>query len=240
MVVLVLWLFLGRVDIVAAADGALEPATRVQLVQPASSGVVRRLLVREGQHVDKGQLLVELDPTISGAELGQGRDALLAAEMSVARARAVLGALDGRGFTFVPPEGASAQMVADHRALARAQLAQIGAQSGEQAAMRRASALAASEARIQAQKIGESLPLLDQLRGTHEPVALLRTVPQRRLRKIDVRFAGITHLGHIIHCRGKVVALGEIGGEPCARVEVASTNQYGQTKIAGEAWIALA
>ena len=69
---------------------------------------------------------------------------------------------------------------------------------------------------------------------------LTHWVPQRRLRKIDVRFAGITHLGHIIHCRGKVVALGEIGGEPCARVEVASTNQYGETKIAGEAWIALA
>jgi acyl dehydratase len=64
--------------------------------------------------------------------------------------------------------------------------------------------------------------------------------PQRQLRKIDVRFAGITHLGNIIHCSGKVVEIAEAGGERCARVEVSSTNQYGQTKIAGAAWVALA
>jgi len=64
--------------------------------------------------------------------------------------------------------------------------------------------------------------------------------PQSRLRKVDVRFAGITHLGNGITCRGKVAEIVEVGGERCARVEVSTANQYGQIKIAGEALIALA
>jgi acyl dehydratase len=63
--------------------------------------------------------------------------------------------------------------------------------------------------------------------------------PQSRLRRIDVRFAGITHLGNAITCRGRVVEIVQSGGERCARVEVSTANQYGQTKIAGEALVAL-
>lgn len=64
--------------------------------------------------------------------------------------------------------------------------------------------------------------------------------PQSQLRKLEVRFGGITHLGHIMTCRGKVAELVTLEGERCARVEVSAINQYGQTKIAGDAWIALA
>ena len=77
MAVLIAWLFLGRVDIVAAADGALEPIAHVQLVQPATPGIVRRLLVRDGQRVRKGQLLVALDPTIAGGRIGAGARCLI-------------------------------------------------------------------------------------------------------------------------------------------------------------------
>ena len=64
--------------------------------------------------------------------------------------------------------------------------------------------------------------------------------PQSRMRRFDARFLGITHLGNAISCQGKVVELLERNGECCARIEVSATNQYGQTKIAGEALIALA
>ena len=68
---------------------------------------------------------------------------------------------------------------------------------------------------------------------------LTRWAPQSRLRRMDARFMGITHLGNQITCRGKVVEIIEIGNERCARIEVSTANQYGQTKIAGEALIAL-
>jgi acyl dehydratase len=64
--------------------------------------------------------------------------------------------------------------------------------------------------------------------------------PQSRLRRVDVRFAGITHLGNVTTCRGKVTEIVELDGERCARIEVSTANQFGQTKIAGEALVALA
>ena len=63
--------------------------------------------------------------------------------------------------------------------------------------------------------------------------------PQSRLRRFDVRFQGITHLGNAIRCTGRVVEKLEAGGERCVRIELQSTNQFGQTKIAGEALVAL-
>lgn len=69
---------------------------------------------------------------------------------------------------------------------------------------------------------------------------LTQWVPQQQLRKVDARFAGITHLGHVITCRGKVTGIVDHQGERCARVELSTTNQYGQVRIAGEALVALA
>ncbi|OYV02142.1 MAG: dehydratase [Burkholderiales bacterium PBB5] len=62
--------------------------------------------------------------------------------------------------------------------------------------------------------------------------------PQSALRRFDVRFQGITHLGNAMHCTGKVVEKLEHQGERCVRVEVRSANQFGQTKIVGDALIA--
>jgi acyl dehydratase len=69
---------------------------------------------------------------------------------------------------------------------------------------------------------------------------LTQWLPQAQLRKYEARFSGITHLGNVMTCTGEVVELLEFEGESCARVAVASTNQYGQQKIVGEAIVALA
>ena len=63
--------------------------------------------------------------------------------------------------------------------------------------------------------------------------------PQSRLRRFDARFQGITHLGNAIRCSGRVVEKLEHHGERCVRIELHSVNQFGQTKIAGEALVAL-
>jgi len=61
--------------------------------------------------------------------------------------------------------------------------------------------------------------------------------PQSRLRRFDVRFQGITHLANAISCTGRVMEKRD--ADRSVRVEVQSTNQHGQTKIAGDAWISL-
>ncbi len=63
--------------------------------------------------------------------------------------------------------------------------------------------------------------------------------PQSRLRKFDARFAAIIHLGNIISCKGKILEKLEADGERRVRVAVTSSNQFGQTKIIGEAIVAL-
>ncbi|WP_208512700.1 MaoC family dehydratase [Variovorax paradoxus] len=69
---------------------------------------------------------------------------------------------------------------------------------------------------------------------------LTQWAPQSQLRRFDVRFQGLTHLGHAVRCTGRVVEKLERDGERCVRVEVSSTNQHGQVRIAGEALVALA
>jgi acyl dehydratase len=63
--------------------------------------------------------------------------------------------------------------------------------------------------------------------------------PQSALRSIDVRFLGITHLGNAMCCSGRITEILELKGEKCARIELQSTNQFGQSKIVGEALVAL-
>ncbi len=64
----VLWMLMGRVDIVAVADGKLVPRGYVKIVQPTEAGVVKEILVSEGQAVREGQVLMRMDARISQAE----------------------------------------------------------------------------------------------------------------------------------------------------------------------------
>jgi acyl dehydratase len=64
--------------------------------------------------------------------------------------------------------------------------------------------------------------------------------PQSQLRTFNARFAGITHLGNIITCSGKVVEKLEKDGEKLVRIEVQAVTQYGDPKTLGDALIALA
>jgi HlyD family secretion protein len=63
------WVWLGRLDIVAVAEGRLVPRTLLKVVQPAEPGVVREILVDEGMHVVSGQTLLRLDAHLNEADL---------------------------------------------------------------------------------------------------------------------------------------------------------------------------
>ncbi|GAP95529.1 HlyD family type I secretion periplasmic adaptor subunit [Leptolyngbya sp. NIES-2104] len=57
------WSVLARVDVVVNASGKLEPQSQSQVVQSRSGGVVTGVLVREGESVKQGQLLMQFDRT---------------------------------------------------------------------------------------------------------------------------------------------------------------------------------
>jgi hemolysin D len=64
----VTWASLGHVNIVASAEGKIIPSGRVKVVQPSAGGVVKRILVSEGDTVTIGQPLIELDAVLTVAD----------------------------------------------------------------------------------------------------------------------------------------------------------------------------
>jgi hemolysin D len=186
MVLMFLWLILGRIDVVASAPGKIIPAQSVKLIQSVGEGIVRQILVQDGQRVKKGQTLVILDPTASSAQLEQSRKALEMSSLEVARNRAVLSALNGQGFSFAAPVGTDPAVAETHRQLAHAQLAQIQAGFSMQSASTSAAASAAGEATAQAAKLRETIPLLQEQLAANEKllekgfVSKLRVIEMRR------------------------------------------------------------
>lgn len=104
----------GQLDIVAVAKGKLIPDARVKIIQPAITGVVKRILVRDGQRVAAGQLLLELDPTQSAADSSKATAAKIDAQLAIARANALLKAQSSGGNPVLTPvNGASQQEMDD-------------------------------------------------------------------------------------------------------------------------------
>jgi len=66
---LLLWATFGQLDIVAVADGKLVPSTYLKIVQPAEQGIVREILVKEGEAVKAGQVLIRMDSVLAGADV---------------------------------------------------------------------------------------------------------------------------------------------------------------------------
>jgi hemolysin D len=78
LALLIVWASIGRLDIVATADGKLIPATYLKLVQPADAGIVKEILVHEGERVQEGQVLLRLD-----AQDAQADGARLATDLAL-------------------------------------------------------------------------------------------------------------------------------------------------------------
>lgn len=90
-----LWACLGRVDIVAVAPGRIVVSQRTKVIQPLEASVVREVRVQDGDHVQAGQVLVELDPTMASADRISVQEQYLAALSEELRSGALLQALDG-------------------------------------------------------------------------------------------------------------------------------------------------
>ncbi len=88
--VVVLVVTFGRLDIVAIAPGQLIPNANIKVIQPAVTGVVRRILVQNGERVLPGQLLVDLDPTLATADVDKAKTSQMDAQLTIARAQALL------------------------------------------------------------------------------------------------------------------------------------------------------
>jgi hemolysin D len=92
-VIAIVWATLGQVDIVAVAAGRIVVSERTKTLQPLERSVVKRVLVKDGDSVQAGQVLVELDATITNADTASVQEQLNAAAVDEERAIALMAAL---------------------------------------------------------------------------------------------------------------------------------------------------
>lgn len=155
------WTVFGRVDVVVSAPGKSVPTGNIKLIQSAGSGVVRTIYVHDGDVVRAGQPLVDLDPTLSGADLAQAQKALANAELEAARNQAIADALAGRGLNFIPPAGIDPRVAETQRRLIEAQIAEVNATTAGLESARRSALADAHGAGAQVAKLNQTVPILD-------------------------------------------------------------------------------
>jgi hemolysin D len=111
------WACVGQVDIVAVAQGRIVVSDRTKIVQPLEAGVIRAIHVRDGDKVQAGQMLIELDPTTATADRKGVEEQQRTSTQDAARATALLEALRSNGGNNRSPQladqGSQAQLRAE-------------------------------------------------------------------------------------------------------------------------------
>ena len=93
-VIAVTFSFIGRLDVVVTASGHLQQFELTRTVQPLRISIVRRINVREGQRVRKGEILVALDHDAEDAEIHRAVAQMKRDQYDLLRLRALLAADD--------------------------------------------------------------------------------------------------------------------------------------------------
>jgi hemolysin D len=92
-VIALAWAIFGKIDIVAVAQGRIVVSERTKTLQPLEAGIVKRVLVKDGDVVQLGQVLVELDATNASADGANVQEQLNAALSEEKRTTGLLIAL---------------------------------------------------------------------------------------------------------------------------------------------------
>ncbi|CUI54483.1 Hemolysin secretion protein D%2C chromosomal [Achromobacter xylosoxidans] len=122
-----LWSVVGKVDIVATAAGKIIPSVGTQVVQPIGTATVKAIHVREGQVVRAGDLLIELDDTVSRAEQQRIANELQTWDLQTARAEAMLMAIESGRPPILKGSGAESPAIKDAQRLVEAEFQSLQA-----------------------------------------------------------------------------------------------------------------
>jgi len=93
-----IWANKAELDIVSVATGEVSPSTNVQSVDHLEGGIVRAILVKEGDRVSAGQPLIELEQTQSGADVQELKIRLRSLLADISRYNAELAGEDKPSF----------------------------------------------------------------------------------------------------------------------------------------------
>ena len=88
LLVLLIWAWLFKLEEVSTGTGKVIPSSKEQTIQSLEGGILTKLYVHEGEIIQKGQILAQLDPTRFASNVGESASLLLASQATAARLRA--------------------------------------------------------------------------------------------------------------------------------------------------------
>ena len=126
LIVLIVWSAFAKVDEVTRGEARVVPTSQVQIVQSVDGGIVEELMVKEGQVVEVGQILMRVDTTRFESNLQESRVSQAALKAKQMRLNALT-----RGTAFNPPADLikeAPEAVAQEARLYESRRAEISAQ----------------------------------------------------------------------------------------------------------------
>jgi adhesin transport system membrane fusion protein len=112
-----IWASVFTLDIVSLASGEVIPSSLIKSVQHLEGGIIRKISIREGEQVKRGQELIVLEPTQSGADVGEIRVRLLSLRTEIVRLEAEVSGADAPTF--------KADLMTDYPRMAKQTLARF-------------------------------------------------------------------------------------------------------------------
>lgn len=178
MMAFLLWASLAPVDEVTHGQGRVIPSSKAQVIQSAEPTTIEEILVRSGQKVSKGQLLVRLDDAMLASELGQ-----LQAETRSLTARA--GRLEKEGTGTGANCATGGPECQQEQALAAVRQSALRSKQDGLSAQVEQRRRELGEAQATIDSLGGSVQLARQRVAMLEPLAAKSIVPQTEL--LDAR-----------------------------------------------------
>jgi adhesin transport system membrane fusion protein len=205
--VLFTWAAFAQVDQITRGTGTVIPSSKAQLVQPSEPAVIEEILVRSGQSVKEGDLLVRLDDSQSASALGElqtenERLAVRARRLNQEASGGTLGCESGSG-------------CADEQRLAQARAATARARESSLASAVEQRRRDLSEAQATASSLESSLRLAREQVEMLRPLAAKNIVPQTDL---------LTAQREVIDLQGRLSAARQAAARAAASINQAQAD----------------
>jgi membrane fusion protein, adhesin transport system len=183
-----LWSAIGRLDVVTRAEGRVIALGKAQLVQSLEGGIVRELLVKEGDLVNEGQPLARIDDTKFSADFGEVQAKREVLQARILRLRAEL---SGQSSLSAEAEGISPALLATERDLLVSRRDEYGRATEVLRAQLAQRVSEVEELGERAARLANQLNLAQQERALVEPLVLKGAVPKVEELRLSREVAGL-------------------------------------------------
>ncbi len=189
MALLVLWAAFAEIDEVTRGEARVVPTSQVQIIQSVDGGVVEALLVKEGQVVEAGQLLLRVDPTRFVSSLMESQASQTALQAKALRLEALT-----RGTPFNPPPELlrdAPEIVAQERRLYESRRAEISAQTAVYQSQLAQRQQELNEVRARRDQAERSLELMNKEISATRPMVATGAVSEVEMMRLEQQLARI-------------------------------------------------